>query len=217
MADLRLKGGAMGEAKRRAENRAEIKGALQRVDIPRLALAMRKLAIAASGHYGADCYVHAALPQVILAEQGVKSRIKIGFAGWRVGNGDGDVVMHRPVPGMIPQPGSGAYHVWLEVGQFLLDFTTYQLRDKAVQLDALDGGHTTVEWCPDYLFVPRKSVSGFWEVTNRGAGLYYYEEVPSLTSLIITRASVLDPVDVQMLQHLYRSPGALVLGPNDCV
>ena len=116
-------------------------------DLRRISSALRRLATAASGNLGSDCYIHAAIAQEILNRLGVSSKLVAGYAAWRVGNGDGDVILHAPMPNMPSQPGSVAYHMWLEVGKHLIDFTTYQLRHKAIQRDKLDGGTTTVTWC----------------------------------------------------------------------
>jgi len=134
----------MGEAKRRAEARKKQEEILQLVDFPRLAEALRKLATAASGNLGADCYIHTAIAQAILLRLGVNAKVVVGYAAWRVGPGDADVILHAPVPGMVAQFGGLAYHAWLEIGYNIVDFTTYSLREKARQLDKLDGGHTAV-------------------------------------------------------------------------
>jgi hypothetical protein len=99
----------MGEAKRRALAREQLNKASQRVDIPRLAAAIRKLATAASGDIGADCYAHAVIAQAILAKLGVEAHLAVGYAAWRVGEGDGDVILHAPAPGMVEQPGGVPY------------------------------------------------------------------------------------------------------------
>ena len=118
----------MGESKRRAAEREQLNEAISQVDIPRLAAAIRKLATAASGHIGSDCYAHAAIAQVILAKLGVEARLVAGYAAWRVGDGDGDVILHAPAPGMVEQPGGVPYHMWLEIEDHLLDLTTYCVR-----------------------------------------------------------------------------------------
>ena len=64
---------------------------------------------------------------------------------------------------------------WLEMDGALLDVTTDQLRLKAAQLDAQDGGHTTVEWCPDFLFVPKSTIASQRDVVQQDTGMYYYE------------------------------------------
>ena len=205
----------MGEAKRRAAARIRQEEALANVDIPRLAAAIRKYAMAASEKLGGDCYIHAALAQAILDRLGVESAIKVGHAAFRVGEGGSDVILHAPAPGMVPQPGGLAFHVWLQVGYYLLDITAYQLRQKAAHLDDLDGGKTTVTWCPDYLFVPRKSVSSLKDVTQLHAGLYYYHEEPAVADKVISTASELDSDDVEVAWTLYQNEGIQVVGPND--
>lgn len=207
----------MGEAKRRAAALDKQEESLANVDIPRLAAAIRKLATAASGNLGSDCYIHSAIAKAILGRLGIEAKLVVGHAAFRVGNGDGDVIMHAPTPGMIPQPGGVAYHVWLQIGSFLLDFTTYQLKRKAIQLDRLDGGNTTVTWCPDVLWTPIRSISSLRDVIQLDAGLYYYREVPSVAAMIISSAPELDPTDVEAAWMLYQHEDMLVLGPNDAI
>lgn len=207
----------MGEAKRRAAALVKQEESLATVDIPRLAAAIRKLATAASGNLGSDCYIHSAIAQAVLGRLGVEAKLVVGHAAFRVGDGDSDVITHAPTPGMIPQPGGIAYHVWLQIGSFLLDLTTYQLRRKAAQLDQLDGGNTTVTWCPDVLWVPFRSVSTLRDVIHLDAGLYYYREVPSLAAIIVSKAPALDPADVEAAWMLYQNEDMLVCGPNDTI
>jgi hypothetical protein len=176
---------------------------------------MRKLATAASESFGSDCYVHATIAQAILAKLGVEAKLVAGYAAWRVGNGDSDVILHAPAPGMVAQPGGIAYHVWLEVGNKILDLTTYQLREKAAQLDELDGGSTHVTWCPIYLFVFKKSVSSLRDVTQLGAGLYYYSQEPAVEAKVMSTAPNLDEDDVETVWLLYQNQGMVVFGPND--
>ena len=57
----------MGAAKRRAVDRARFD---VEVDIPRLAAAMRKYALAASDRLGSDGYIHAAIVREILTQIG---------------------------------------------------------------------------------------------------------------------------------------------------
>ena len=204
----------MGEAKRRAAARKQLNEAIQRVDIPRLAAALRKLATAASSNVGSDCYAHATIAQAILAKLGVEARLVAGYAAWRVGEGDGDVILHAPSPGMVEQPSGVPYHMWLEIEDHLLDITTYSLQAKAAQLNDLDGGHTTVIWSPDYLFVPRKSVSTIGAVIQHHAGLYYYSREPEVEALIVDSAPELDETDVQAAWLLYQNPEVQAFGPN---
>ena len=74
--------------------------------------------------------------------------------------------------------------------------TTYQLPLKAKSLDELDGGHTNVDWCPDYLYVPKSSSSSMRDVTQMGAGLYYYHHDPEVAAWVIAAASEIDEGDI---------------------
>lgn len=184
-------------------------------DLPRISSALRRLAIAASGNLGSDCYIHASIAQSLLARLGVSSNLVAGYAAWRVGNGDGDVILHAKLPNMPPQPGAIAYHAWLEVGNHLIDFTTYQLRSKALQMDKLDGGTTTVTWCPDYLYVPKKSVSPLRAVIQLRAGMFFYQQDTALENAIVSAAQHLDDGDVNTAWLLYQNPALRVFGPNN--
>lgn len=186
-----------------------------------IATAIQKLATAASGHYGNDCYLHAMLAQRALKElAGIQTKIVIGFAAWRVGEGDGDVISHMATPDMIDQGSNKIpYHAWLVAGDYLFDFSTYQLRDKARQLDALDGGLTQVDWCPDYLIVKQKKISSFNHVQRLGAGLFFYEQSVRLERKLKDHSQdALDEEDWQNFLLVYANPGVVVRGPNhlDC-
>lgn len=183
--------------------------------IPRVASAIRRLATAASSHFGADCYIHATIGQAILHRLGVESVLVAGTAAWRVGNGDGDVIMHAPSAGMIPQPGGLAYHVLLEIGTRILDLTTYTISNKCRQLDALDGGYTNIEWCPEYLFIEKSSISSMRDVTMLGAGLYYYRRDITIEKRVVGEAPDLDPDDVDAAWLLCQNQDLQVFGPND--
>jgi len=176
--------------------------------------ALRRLLTAASGNFGTDCFIHSALAQTLLAQLGFESTLTVGFAGWRVGNGNSDVIIHAPLPDMPPQPGV-AFHVWLELGGYLLDFTTYQLPQKAAQLDALDGGTTKVRWNPPYLFALKSSVSLLRDVIQLRAGLYYYVRETELEARVIASSSSLDASDVSMALMLYQNQEMQVFGPRN--
>lgn len=205
----------LGEAKRRALARKLVNTSDDQVILSKLSAALRRLCTAASSHFGSDCYGHASIAQEILARLGLQAKIIAGYAAWRVGNGDSDVIIHAPMVGMVPQPGGVAYHVWLEVADNIVDFTSYQLRAKAAQLDALDGGTTTVIWCPDYLFVPKKSISSLRDVTQLKAGMYNYSREPEVEARIIQAAPEMDINDVQAAWLLYHNQELQVFGPNN--
>lgn len=184
------------------------------VDLPRLSSALRRLAVAASLNSGSDCYIHAAIAQAIFDRLGVNAKIVAGYAAFRIGEGDSDVILHAPTPGMPHQPGAVAYHAWLEAYGNIIDFTTYSLRTKAAMLDALDGGTTSVTWCPDYLFVPKASVSLMRDVIQLRAGLFHYLRVPALETKVVAAAHPLDPDDVETAWLLYQNQDIQVFGPN---
>ena len=182
------------------------------LELKNISSALRRLATATSDQLGSDCYMHSALAQTILTRLGIDSTLVVGYAAWRVGKNDPDVILHAPIPGMPPQPGV-AYHVWLESSNRILDFTTYQLKRKARQLDELDGGTTTVTWSPDFLAVPKKSISPLHDVIQLRAGLYHYTHVPALHERIVAAAHPLDGHDVAVAWHLYRNPDLAIFGP----
>lgn len=183
-------------------------------ELQRISSALRRLTTAASQHHGSDCYIHSALAQVMLAGLGIESKLVAGYAGWRVGNGDSDMVLHAPLPNMVPQPGI-PYHVWLELDGHILDFTTYQLRLKAAQMDELDGGKTNVVWCPDFLFAPKKSISPLNRVIQKRAGMFYYERETEIEARVIAASSPLDEDDLATAWLLYQNQGIQVFGPRN--
>lgn len=183
-------------------------------EIIKVSFALRRLATAASANLGSDCFIHAAIGQQLLNRLNIKTTLVAGYAAWRIGNGNGDVILHAPNPGMPTQPGGVAYHVWLEADFNLIDFTTYQLRYKAAQLDALDGQTTTVKWCPDFLYAPRRDISPIKNVIKKKAGLFCYNRNQDIESLIFSTAPTLDDEDVQTAWLLYQNQDLQVFGPN---
>lgn len=204
----------MGEARRRKLHQP-LQPLPPDVVLVRVSTALRKLALAASGSLGGDCYMHAAIAQALLAEQGIPTQITVGFAAWRVGDADGDVISHFPQKGVSYPTQTKPFHVWLTLAGQVLDFTTYQLRLKAQQLDAQDGGCTTVSWCPDYLFVPRSACASYAAVARENAGVFAYDEHPELRSYVLAVANTLDQADLAAARLIYRNPDMYVQGPND--
>ena len=145
--------------------RAEVKNAAQEkllAAVERVSCAVRRFATASSRDFGSDCYFHALLGGALLADLDFSTECQFGYAGWRVGPGNGDVIGSGPFVqqsfGPVGKPGL-MYHSWLLCQNWIVDFTTYQLRLKARRLDACDGAHTTVEWCPDFLLWPPERVA----------------------------------------------------------
>lgn len=207
----------MGQAKQKSAIRIETKNRLAGFDISRLASAVRRLSVSASSKLGSDCFIHAMLAKEVLIANNIQADLVVGFAAWRTGEGDSDVVVHAPLPNMPMQPGGVAYHVWLEVAGMILDVTTYQLREKGRQLDLLDGGHTSVDWCPDYLFIAKDTVSPLKDVAREHTGMYYYERVQALEKKILGSSHPPDPQDIKTVFMLFDNPGMVVFGPNDVV
>jgi len=162
--------------------------------------------------------VIAKLAQVLLADQGIATELAVGYAAWRVGPGDSDVIAHTSaVPGHVPDGLTGlAYHAWLVLPEHgaLLDFTTYQLAMKGRRLDEFDGGHTQVDWCPDFLLAPVDQCKAYREVA-RAAGpvAFYYAPQPQLLALLES-TYVMDEDNIRMARLVFKNPKAQVMGPR---
>lgn len=211
----------MGQAKhKRLQSQSRL--AQVRPAAERAGAAIRKLATAASSHLGSDCYIHAAIGRSLLADLGIQTVIRAGHAAWRIGPGDEDVIAHKSdLGGYLPEGAQGfAYHVWLETVEeggaspILIDLTTYQLRVKAAQLDAVDGGCTQADWCPDLLVLRRDELRDYREVAKApDAGVAYYESVPGYLERL-SAAAILDSEDMQLARVIMANPGMSVVGPN---
>jgi len=206
----------MGEAKKRRLQNMAIAAKAQQVDFGRVANAVNRLTLAASENVGADCILQAALAQSILSALSVPSELCLGFAAWRVGQGDGDVISHIPQKGMEPATSRHfAMHAWLRVGDRIFDVTTAQLPLKAAQLDAQDGGSTQVDWAPAFVLAPLSEVSSYRDVAQGHAGQFFYKYDPALTAHLLTQMPmVLDPIDVANAWLIYENPDVNVIGPN---
>lgn len=205
----------MGEAKARKVQMDATKRLLHDVDFPRLSGAVRRLSEAASEDFGSDCVLQAWLSQKLLDRLGVPSRICVGFALWRVGAGDGDVIVHAPMPGQhFDSMDSLPYHAWIEIDGYIFDATTAQLRLKGQMLDALDGGKTNVDWVPDYLLVEKSRVSSSSNVQNApGPGIFHYERQPEVERFILNGFTP-DDGDADIAWILYCNPEAQVFLAN---
>ena len=206
----------MGDAKRRQAQNAAQRDKLS-LAVAQVSSALRRLATAASSNLGGDCYLHAELGKVLLADLGFQFTAKVGFAAWRVGPGDGDVLAHTAaVQGYLPAGAVGfPFHAWLESGDWMVDLTTYQFEKKCRELDGADGGDTQLNWRPDYLLLQRKDLKSYKEVARAPDGpLAYYEERPELEATL-RKEAVLDPSDVAAARLLLTNPELSVLGPND--
>jgi hypothetical protein len=208
----------MGEARRKRAQAQQMTGQRDAVEaaVKQVSHAIRRLAEAASASLGADCYMHAEMGRMLLGDLGFQFETRVGYAAWRIGSADGDVLGHtHKVKSYLPPGAKGfPYHAWLTAGDFLIDFTTYQLRRKAAELDAVDGGHTNVDWCPDYLLLTRAQVMAYRAVAVApAAGVAYYEADPTLAPLL-ARSYTLDADDIAHARLIMRNPDMQVLGPN---
>lgn len=219
----------MGEAKRKTLAAEQAIKTLETLDLKRISNAISRLSIAASDQFATDCYMHAALCHALIEKLGVSTRLTIGFAAWRTGNGDSDVISHAPhnpkdhtwinqlarlTPDMQMQVPC---HAWLELGDRILDFTTYQLKQKAAMLDAMDGGKTQVDWAPDYLWVSKSTCSTMNQVTQESMGQYWYQRVEPLERFMINRAESICQDDLTNLMFIYENPSIAVVGPRGAV
>jgi hypothetical protein len=189
-------------------------------DIARVALAVRKLIAASSGARGVDCYSYVTYGQHLLHRLGIPAEIAVGYAAWRVGDGDADVVGHHPsMSGNLIAVRRGRdaaiYHAWLEVAGRIIDFSTCDLPRKAALNDAADGMRTTISWSPDYLLAEKHEVVSFLRVRQEHAGLFYYERVPSLEAKARADALPPDETTLGILWMIYQNPDMNVIGPAD--
>ena len=174
----------------------------------RIATAVRTLATTASSRLGADCIWHAMACQHLLAREGLDdARLVAGYAAWRVdGHDPGAVVCHH-VEGSAVAAGSGGFlfHAWVACGSQVFDATTYQFRQKMTELDAADGGRTTVTWCPPFLLVDRKDCKP-WRSVRDGlqAGLFCYDAIPAVVEQVTGHPDThLDAEAIALLEHVY--------------
>ena len=140
----------------------------------------------------------------MLTKLHVDAKLVVGFAAWRVGNGNGDVIAHHPAV-VVGHGAGGMFHGWLEIGKNILDFTTYQLRLKAAMMDAIDGFETDVVWCPDYLYVQKASISPFNSVRDKHAGVFHYRHDAATEAKLRSAAEPADPADIEQLWRIVKS------------
>jgi len=185
-------------------------------DVERVGDAIRRLATAASEKIGYDCYVHALIGKELLADFSIDAEVAAGYAAWRTGESDGSVIAHTSkVKGYLPPGAQGfAYHAWLVCGTTIIDLTTYQIPRKAAELDAMDGGHTELDWAPALLIADFADVKGYAAVRQGSAGMFYYERDRRIEK-ILAETSILDPEDVAHARLVLRNPNLMVIGPND--
>lgn len=188
--------------------------------IERVAKAIRTAMTSLSPHLGADCILHARFAQFLLRQQGVSSNLCVGEAAWRVGSGDSDVIVHSHRFGGFSTSDQLALpmHAWLLVQGRIFDCTTHSLREKARLLDLCDGGKTTVDWAPPYIWLDQQACKTLQEVTAAPEpGICFYRIVPETQQRV--QAAIdrlpLDEDDLLVLRMIYANPDAVLVGPRD--
>lgn len=204
----------MGQAKQRRMAQEQYRQLCRNIDLARVAKSVQKVCAAASAHLGTDCLLQAKMAQHILGRLGMVSELVIGHAAWRVGPGDGDVVSHFP-NGHAQSATAALYHAWLIVGDHIFDVTTKELPLKARQLDALDGGTTTVQWAPDYVWMAYGAVKTIAEVTaSLHPGGCAYRRSADVQALVLRHCRASDGQNEALAWLAYQSPDATVIGPR---
>lgn len=204
----------MGQAKNKKAEQNRVDQIAMQIDFARVATAVQKLSHAASQHTGSDCVLQASIASSVLSRLGVPATVRVGFAAWRVGEGDGDVISHIPMKGkQIGRPDELPFHAWLQVGTQIFDITTNQLPLKARLLDQDDGKQTTVGWAPPFLLLPQSNLSTYMEVAQGGTGLVYYEQNEAMERHVMrTWSKSIEDEDHAWL--IYQNPSVEVIGPN---
>lgn len=190
----------MGEARRRRLQQLAAEQELHKVDLPALSKALHKVVSAITTQSGSDCIQYAEVGAEVLNRLGADAKFVAGEAAWRVGPGASDVISHMIAPNTSYFAPVGApaltFHAWIEMpaAGYILDFTTRTLKRKAQLLDAADGGHTAVDWAPEYLAVARSSCAKPSAVIGGYvAGLYCYQPSEELTLRVLASAQGDDP------------------------
>ena len=148
----------MGDAKRKKLLLEQARAQLSVIRPDELAAAVRQVVQATTDFHGSDCLLFAAIGAGALQVLGIEAQPVAGSSAWRVGPGDADTISHaREIQGPVYMAGVShramQFHAWVEAPGLLADFSTCTIRLKAAQLDAADGGHTQVDWAPDYLWL----------------------------------------------------------------
>lgn len=186
----------MGDAKRKRLAQIQAASAASRlgqqeIDIGRVAAAVRQVIGAITDFHGADCRMYAHIGAGLLSSLGMgEVKVVAGSAAWRVGSGDSDVVSHaREINGMqFSMAGTqqaALFHSWIETPDLVIDFSTATLRAKAAMLDAADGGKTTVDWCPDFIWYSKGQRACLQGVDATSAGKAQGESVVRPRSVLM--------------------------------
>jgi len=147
-----------------------------RLDGParKVATAVRAWGCAYSEFPGQDCVMLSHIARRLFADLGITVEVCVGYAAWRVGPAEFEVVGHVPEPW---EAESGLHHAWVEYETLIVDITTFQIVRKVRDLDADLKRKTTIDWCPpDYLIASPQEIRSFDDVCNgTSPGWFYYE------------------------------------------
>lgn len=186
---------------------------LQAPPYEQIAGALRRLFLAGGTKVGVDCLRHAMLAEALLKSLGYDANLKVGYVAWRVGPGDGDVIVHAPQSGVAAQAHNAhPYHAWVEVFGAVFDPTVYQFVVKATALDLCDGGVTDVQWAPLYLAAPIEQVQPLHQVLQEEVGMFYYEHVPALQAAIMASVAPVDAEEFKIANIIFSHPSAQAFG-----
>lgn len=171
--------------------------------------AIQKVVAAHSPNPTKDCQYIAVIAQDALKRLGIKSRLVAGYAGWRVDSLDaGAVSVHHPSINKIYEsndPNGFWGHVWLEVDQCIVDFTTFQIPFKINRLDSIDGRKTTITWKPDYLWLPKTQLLSLHKLINGFKTGAYYEKDLSVMRDISKKPPEYNYELIDLILRIYQS------------
>lgn len=135
-----------------------------------------------------NCHLIAALAQKILTIYKVESKVFGGFAVWRV-----NVYEFN---GIYAQRFNGKHSVqhfmrlgsfWLEVNECIVDFSTFWLPIKMIILDSVEKRKTLIQWCPDFIWMPKTQMLSLHDVTHGMKLGANYERIKSWDDQFIRR------------------------------
>lgn len=177
------------------------------IDKDHFAAAVKQVVSAVTSFAGADCILYSVVGAGLLNKLGLKSVPVAGSAAWRVGPGDADAISHATeVTGQHFAPegkSAGLFHCWIQtvtdanfthaIGFDIIDTSTWQLKKKARELDAMDGQVTKVDFCPEYIWDNAKSkklLSPRAVVSSFDVGVYAYLRKPEIEKIIFTEGAL---------------------------
>lgn len=195
---------------------------------------VRQVVSAVTDLPGSDCILYAAVGAGLLSKLGFDAEPAAGSAAWRVGEGDADVISHATeITGPVYGPGAsegklaGMFHAWVSVsttkGDDIVDLTTWQLKKKGRELDLADGGTTTVDYCPDFLWVSADSdklLTPRDVLQSYDSGVFAYIRKPSVESVVFNDGIMEEAQRLTVAAHLcyqtsLRGEAIAVVGINE--